>query len=386
MIVPASSIRIGRHDHLAPTSRSVKISTATGHRRTVPPPRVGTGLRGDCTSISGGTPGGRDRMKIDGTHRIAHARRLVTAAVCAGALAVVCGGAAMATTVPPGDSAPADTATAAPVDSSPAAEPAAVAVTLTETSIDGLPDDLVAGLVDVTVTDETEGADGEINFVRVEPGTDFETLKTDLIESIFTGGPIPDYWLNLAGVRGHAMITLDEGEYIVLIDLAATLNRPSTVNDLVTAPLTVGPGDNDAVIPATNGGRILAGDYLFDADLTGGGSTVTFTNSSDNQFHHVIVWDFGTNDPAAVEEHLPGIVESDGAGPPPEGIDMDQVTPFIASSGVHGPGSSGTFDFAFEEGHTYAVMCFIQDRNGGLPHVLQHGMYDVFQFGAANTS
>ena len=61
---------------------------------------------------------------------------------------------------------------------------------------------------------------------------------------------------------------------------------------------------------------------------------------------------------------------------------MEQVTPFIAFSPVFGPGSSGTFEAPFEQGHTYAVMCFIQDRDGGLPHVLQHQMYDVFQVGA----
>ena len=171
-------------------------------------------------------------MNIDDTHRVAHARRLMTAAVCAGALVAVGGGAAMATTVPPGDSAPADSAAAAPVDSSAPAEPVAVAVTLTETSIDGLPDDLVAGLVDVTVTDETEGAGGEINFVMVEPGTDVETFKTDLVESVFTGGPFPDYWLNLAGAAGHSMITLDEGEYIVasIWPRISTASRPSTTS------------------------------------------------------------------------------------------------------------------------------------------------------------
>ena len=136
------------------------------------------------------------------------------------------------------------------------------------------------------------------------------------------------------------------------------------------------------MIPATDGGSIRAGDYLFDADLTGAGSTVTFTNSSDNQFHHVVVLDFGTNDPALVEENLPAIVESEGEGPPPEGIDVEQVNFEFAVSPVFGPGSSGTFEAPFEEGHTYAVMCFIQDRDGGLPHAYQHQMYDVFQVGA----
>ena len=96
--------------------------------------------------------------------------------------------------------------------------------------------------------------------------------------------------------------------------------------------MQVGPGDDDAVIPATDGGSIRAGDYLFDADLTGAGSTVMFTNSSDNQFHHVAVLDFGTNDPALVEENLPAIVESEGEGPPPEGIDVEQVNFEFAGS------------------------------------------------------
>jgi hypothetical protein len=138
-----------------------------------------------------------------------------------------------------------------------------------------------------------------------------------------------------------------------------------------------------AVAGRSSASRIRAGDYLFDADVTGAGSTVAFTNSSDNQFHHVVVMDFATNDPALVEENLPAIVESEGEGPPPEGIDVEQVNFEFAFSPVFGPGSSGTFEAPFEEGHTYAVMCFIQDRDGGLPHVLQHQMYDVFQVGAA---
>ena len=192
-------------------------------------------------------------MNIDDTHWVAHARRLMTAAVCVGALVAAGGGIAQATSVPV-DSAPADSA-GRPADSAAPAEATPIAVTLTETSIDGLPDDLVAGLVDVTVTDETEAAGGEVNFVMVEPGTDVETFKTDLVESVFTGGPFPDYWLNLSGAAGHSMITLDEGEYIVAVDLASNLDRESTVDDIITAPLTVGPGDDDAVIPATDGGQ-----------------------------------------------------------------------------------------------------------------------------------
>ena len=140
-------------------------------------------------------------------------------------------------------------------------------MTLTETSIDGLPDDLVAGVVDVTVTDETEAAGGEVSFTRVEPGTDVETFAAGIPEII--GAPWPDYILTTAGAVGHSMFTLDEGEYIAWIDLSANLERDSTAEDILTAPLTVGPGDDDAVIPETDG-RIRAGDYLFDADVSAG--------------------------------------------------------------------------------------------------------------------
>ena len=110
---------------------------------------------------------------------------------------------------------------------------------------------------------------------------------------------------------------------------------------------------------------------------------MTFTNSSDNQFHHVAITDFGTNDPALVEEILPALLEGGEDAPPPEGIDMEQVNFEFASSPVFGPGSSGTFEATFEEGHTYAAMCFIQDREGGMPHAIQHQMYDVFVVGAS---
>ena len=116
-----------------------------------------------------------------------------------------------------------------------------------ETSIDGLPTELTAGLVDVTVTDETEAAGAEINFTRVEPGTDQEAFVAGLVP-IFDGGPFPDFFLNNAGAVGSSTIALDEGEYVVWIDLASNLDRTSTAEDIITAPLTVGPGEDGAEI------------------------------------------------------------------------------------------------------------------------------------------
>jgi hypothetical protein len=312
-------------------------------------------------------------MNITDTNSHAHARRLIAAAVGAGILVVAGGGVALATTVPV-DTAPQDSA--APADTMAAAEPVAIAVTVTEAGIEGLPDDLVAGVVDITVADESGAAiDGEVDFTLVEPGTDVATF-TEGLPALVEGGPFPDFFLNNVGAVGHTVTTLDAGEYIVWAELASDDEEaPGTI---VAAPLTVGEGDDAAVIPATDGGVILGGDYLFDADVTAGGTSVTFTNPSDNQFHHVVLMDFGTNDPATVEANLPAfLAEEEGA--PPEGIDMEQVNFEFASSPIFGPGSSGTFEAPFEAGHTYVALCFIHDREGGLPHALQHGMYDVFQ-------
>lgn len=308
-------------------------------------------------------------MTTDMSHgrRLVRARRIAAAAGCAGLLAIG-SGATHATSAPDGTGS---------VDSAAPAEPVAIAVTLTGTSIDGLPTDLAAGLVDVAVTDETEGGGGELNFTLVEPGTDVAAF-TEGLTGLFAGGPFPAFFLDNAGISGHTITALDAGEYIVWMDNASNLDRPSTVEDIVAVPLTVGPGDDDAVIPPTDGGAIRGGDYLFDVDVVAGGTTVVFTNSSDNQFHHVVILDFGSNDPVLVEQHLPEVLASDGEGPMPEGIDADQITE-AGGSGVFGPGSSGTFDAALEAGHTYVALCFIQDRDGGLPHAIQHQMHEVFQ-------
>jgi hypothetical protein len=312
-------------------------------------------------------------MSRHNSHLIGPARRRITMVVCAGTLAVVgsvvTATSAVATT--PDDSTAESTSDSASAASAAPAEIQSVEVILTESSIDGLPSDLVAGVVDVTVS----GGSGQVSFNRVEPGSDAVTFAADLI-SIFEREPFPDYYLNMAQAVGHSMLTLDEGEYIVS---TAPAQQEVTAEDIITAPLTVGPGDDDAVIPPTDGGSIRAGDYLFDVDVTAGGSTVTFTNSSDNQFHHVFLIDFGSNDPAVVEENFPAILESEEDDPLPEGIDGSQINFEFARSGVFGPGGSGTFDAAFEEGHTYVAVCYVHDREGGPPHAIQHQMYDVFQ-------
>ena len=194
---------------------------------------------------------------------------------------------------------------------------------------------------------------------------------------IFEGGPFPDYWLGNAGVVDRSLVTLDAGEYIVWIDLASDLDRTSTEDDIVTATLTVGDGDDDATLPDADR-TITAEDYSFEVDVTAGPGTINFANTGPEQFHHALLVDFGTNDVATIEENLPAILEAEDPDDLPEGVDGEDIDFEFAVSGVFGPGSAGTFEADFQAGNTYAVLCFIQDRSGGAPHAIQNDMYSVF--------
>ena len=80
------------------------------------------------------------------------------------------------------------------------------------------------------------------------------------------------------------------------------------------------------------------------------------------------------------------MLEGDENTPIPEGI--DPVAGQLRVRRVPGvrPRRERHVRVTFEEGHTYAAVCFIPDREGGLPHAIQHGMYDVFQVGPASLS
>lgn len=260
-------------------------------------------------------------------------------------------------------------------DDSKGSEP--LQVTLSDQGVEGLPSKVEAGLVKVTVSDKTEGAGGELNFSRVKDGTKADSFPDD-IAPVLSGGPFPDYFLDNAGIVDSGTITLKKGDYIVWTDLATNLDRDSTADDVKTAVLTVEGGDDDASLPDADG-TIKASDYKFDVDVKAGPSTLNFVNDSEKQLHHAILVDFGDQDPDVIRKNLPALLESEDDAPPPADIDVSKVNFDFGSSGVFGPGSSGTFQADFKEGNTYAVLCFLSDRDGGPPHAIKYQMYDVFK-------
>jgi hypothetical protein len=377
-------------------------------------------------------------------------RRIFAAA---GALALLAGAAAC------GDDDDSGSATTTTADTG--GDITQVEVTITSDGFDGLPASLPAGLVEVTLVNDS-GAFASFDITRVDDGTTEEEFAEGMAP-LLVGGPFPDFVQSNAGIEAEdgdtvtSTIVLREGDHIAWIvpdegtemadddaipsddeqsmaqgtltavaadddgDTTTTTDGDTpvsddddvtedtviatqddddgpgagpgegagpTADDFVTASLTVTAGDDDAELPEADG-EIVATDYAFDIDVDSSGSTINFRNDGPQQFHHAIVMDFGTNDPDVVEDEFMTLLESEG-DPSAMGdseLDMDQVDFEFGGSGVFGPdGAAGTFDASFQDGNTYVVVCFIQDRTGGPPHAIAYDMWQVFQVGDGDTT
>jgi hypothetical protein len=69
------------------------------------------------------------------------------------------------------------------------------------------------------------------------------------------------------------------------------------------------------------------------------------------------------------------LAAGDESSPPPPELDL---TAEELGTGVFSAGLGQTIPMTFEAGRTYAAVCFLQDRAGGPPHVVAHGMKEVF--------
>ena len=322
------------------------------------------------------------------------------------------------------------------------AEEQTVDLTLTEDSLEGVPDELTAGVV--TVNLDADDPETEVDFSLVAEGTTEDEFREGL-SSIVSGGPFPDFFENNLGVvTPETTMEIEAGSYFVWTEgpedepedeggdtTTSTTTTAPTGDTTTTAPagdattttvaraqpeeggeegdtttttapeggeeegggeqegpppesfivseLTVVEDGAGGEIPDT-GSTITSDDYTFDVDVQAGDDGFNFENEGPDQFHHAIVFDFGDNDPEAVEENLIPFLESEEGGEPPPGLDIDDpeaVFPGIGT-GVFGPGGRGTGVGTFEADTTYAVVCFIQDRSGGPPHVFGEDMYEVF--------
>lgn len=314
-------------------------------------------------------------------------RRALAACAVVGLLAAACGDddggpASSGEPVPPTTVAETD---AEGAEGEAASEtPAELTVTLADGALTLSSETVATGAVALTFENETDG-DADVDLTHVEDGTPVESFAEGFAP-VLSGGPFPDFAIDNAGVSAAAgefttaTVELDPGEYVVWsVPDGAGAEGPPGPEAFVTATLTVTDEEAGGAFPETEG-VITATDYEFEAEVAGSG-LYTFINDGPDQFHHAQIVDFGSNDPETVEEKLPEIIDAPEGAEPPEGIDPSEVDFEFATTGVFGPGGKTTFEADFEEGNTYAVVCFIQDRAGGPPHAIANDMYEVFQAG-----
>ena len=147
--------------------------------------------------------------------------------------------------------------------------PTEIEVTLTADGFDGMPSELPAGLVEITLVNESGGY-ASLDITRVTDGTTEDEFLEGL-EPLFEGGPFPDFFESNAGVDAEdgetetSLVVLREGEHIVWFetpsgedeeegpeDEGTTETETETVTETEAADTsTTVPGDDDTTPTTT---------------------------------------------------------------------------------------------------------------------------------------
>ncbi len=179
------------------------------------------------------------------------------------------------------------------------------------------------------------------------------------------GGPIPSWITDGGGVgqvqpgqTGTVTEQLREGKYFV-----ASSERDGKP---ATAELTVKPGGGGGQLPRADS-KIDAKEYSFTTTgLKAGRQKVEFANTG-KELHHAIGLKVK---PGKTPADLKKFFDSEGKGPPP----FDEKGGF--DTAVIDGGQRQVVDLDLKPGK-YAVVCFIQDRKGGPPHVAKGMVSEV---------
>lgn len=239
-----------------------------------------------------------------------------------------------------------------------------------------IPPSVPAGLVAISLknTDTSPRSAGIIRIVGDHSVA--EVLKV-------TGGdgaPIPD-WLQDGGGLGAvapgktatATQNLAPGKYVVTDDEGGDGDGPTNAELGATGEFTVTGKAKDAELPSVPA-TITATDkgetgYKFSTDgLKAGTNQVRFENTG-KQLHHALLFPLN---PGATLADVKKFASSQGdsGGPPP--FDFTKG----ASANVIDGGIAQNIELDLQAGK-YALLCFIQDRDGGKPHVTKGMLAEV---------
>jgi plastocyanin len=251
------------------------------------------------------------------------------------------------------------------------------------------PDEVEAGVIEVTFENQGE-VPHEAQMISIGD-TPVEQFVEDF-GPVLEGGPFPDYVEEVTGVGEvepgetlTAQFTVTSGNYVWFCtftgDAADPENEeggdPHFMRGMIRA-VTVVDGVDEPTLPETDS-TITARDYGFDVDVQAGDQTVAFYNEGPEQIHHAVLFAFseGTTEEAGLAALTTFLASEDQEAPPPPELDFES-TDALNDSAVYSEGQGGTFDVTLASGRSYAVLCFLSDREGGPPHAIAHQMVETF--------
>jgi len=234
-----------------------------------------------------------------------------------------------------------------------------------------LPDSVQAGAVRLRLTNRGREPH-EATLLRIDGGhTVAEALQVINNE----GGPIPD-WLHAVGgvatVRPGQSSTsvqnLAPGRYhLVDLESGEAENAPSGAQRGGIATLQVTGEAGEPELPATSA-QIVAYEYGFRTQgLKAGTNNVLFDNTG-AQLHHAVAAPILPG--RSLAEVRTFAVSENASGPPP--IDFERT---VATAVLDGR-TQQVAQLDLSRGR-YALLCFIQDRSGGPPHVVKGMISEV---------
>ena len=256
------------------------------------------------------------------------------------------------------------------------------------------PDEVPAGRYLVTV--EAAGqADADVLFLQLPAGVseadaeeaiaaaEDEEAPAFLYEWTFAGGLFVP-----AGGADRLVLDLAPGDWFITAEtgeeegeaggtpVPADALRPLTVTGDGGTP----PADQDPAADAT----IEMQEYAF-VGLPDGvepGRQVWQVTNTGEQPHHIVL--FRSPQPITLDQVMTLLQLPEGATPPPDlGIDLQQIE---EAGGVHilSPDRTVWAEMDLSQPGTYVALCFVPDRESGMPHALM-GMVGIFTVGEAGT-
>jgi len=223
------------------------------------------------------------------------------------------------------------------------------------------PGKIKGGLVQMNLKNSSKGP-RDAQVIRVEG----EQSADDVLKVIMSqGGPIPDWLQDGGGVgetapgkTGSATQNLAEGKYVLVA-------APSEDGEPATAELQVEGGSSEGELPKTSA-EIVAREYSFETKgLKSGKNEVLYKNEG-QELHHVVG---APMLPGRTLDDVKKFVSEEGGGGRPSGpppIDFENgFTTAVTDGGI-----DQVTDLELKKGK-YALVCFIQDRKGGPPHVMK---------------